>query len=138
LTWAVATIIVAGVAAYVASATTGAIATTAANSAVYNFAYDADTLYRSPTSDQAASAPARAEAERILSASAVRGGLSVADHDYLVASIAGGAGVTAPEAAARIDAVAAREQQEATDARVAADKARKAAAAVGILTALSM
>jgi hypothetical protein len=136
LAWALATAIVAIVAASVAASTTGGVAAAAANAP--NFIYDADTLYRTPSGDENALTPARAEAVRLLSVAAARGSLDPADHDYLVASVAARAGVTPAEAVQRVDAVVARERQAAADAVAATDKARGTAAALGFLTALSL
>jgi hypothetical protein len=138
LAWALATVVIAAVATASGLATTGGAAATAAAGAAQNFAYDADTLYRTPTADEAALAPVRAEAERLLAAAAARGGLDPADHDFLAASISSRTGVSPTEAQRRLDVVTQREAQAATDARVAADKARKAASAFAIFTALSM
>jgi hypothetical protein len=138
LAWALATALMAAVAAATASlATTGAAATTAA-ATQQNFAYDADLLFRAPTGDAAALAPARAEAERMLAASVATGGLTPDDRSYLVSSISSRAGVDPAEAQRRLDLVAQRERQTALNAQVAADDARKAAASFAILNAVAM
>jgi hypothetical protein len=138
LAWALATAVIAGVAAATASlAATGAAATTAA-ATQQNFAYDADLLYRTPGGDAAALAPARAEAERLLAAGAASGGLTADDRAYLAASIATRAGVDPAEAQRRLDLVAQRENQAAQAAQVAADDARKAAASFAIINAIAM
>ena len=138
LAWALATALVAALAAATASlAATGAAATTGA-ATQQTFAYDADLLYRAPAADPAVLAPVRAEAERLLAASAATGGLTPDDHAYLVASIASRAGVDPNEAQRRLDLVAQREHQAAQDAQVAADDARKAAATFAIINAIAM
>jgi hypothetical protein len=139
MTWAAATVIMAAIAASASAGLTGAAAAVASTTgAPPNLAYDADTLYRSPGGDAAALAPARAEAERMLAAGAVSGGLSADDRAYLIASISSRAAVTPDEAGRRVDLVIAREHKQADDAKAAADKAREAAAGMAVLTALSM
>ena len=140
LTWSLATVIVTAIAATVAASAAGGAAKAVTDDKVPgpNFAYDADALYRTPSGDTATLAGARAEAERILAASVVSGGLSIEDRSYLVASASSRAGVSPAEAQARVDAISAREQQAADAVRVAADKARKTSAALAMLTALSM
>jgi hypothetical protein len=138
LAWALATAIVASVAAATAAAATTGAAAGAGAAAQQNFAYDADLLYRAPAGDAAALAPARAEAERMLAASAATGGLTADDRAYLVASISSRAGVAPAEAQRRMDVVAQRESQIAQNAQAAADNARKAAAAFAIVNALAM
>jgi len=138
LAWALASIVVAVIAAALAAATTGGATTAAAAASPANFAYDADALYRTSAGDENALAPAKAEAWRLLAADALHGGLNVTDHDYLVASVAARVALSPVDAAQRVDAVVARERQAAADAAVAADNARKAAATLGFLTALSM
>jgi hypothetical protein len=138
LAWALATAVVAGVAATTATlAASGAAATTTA-ATQQNFAYDADLLYRAPGGDPAALTPARAEAERMLAASVATGGLTPEDHAYLVASVSNRAGVAPAEAERRLDVVTQRESQAALAAQVAADKARKAAATFAIINAIAM
>jgi hypothetical protein len=140
LTWAFATVVIGAVAVWAGAGVTGTTATVTSAHEVGapNLAYDADTLYRTPTGDQSALSAERAEAERILTASALRGGLGDDDRAYLIASIANRTGATPIEAARRVDQVENREQQAATEAKVVADKARKAAAALAILTSLSL
>lgn len=139
MTWAAATVVMAAIAASAGAGLTGVAAAVASKAGpAPNLAYDADTLYRSPAGDTAALAPARAEAERILAAGAVSGGLSPDDRNYLIASIASRAGVAPDEAGRRVDLVLAREHKQADDAKAAADKAREATAGLAVLTALSM
>jgi len=138
LAWALASLVVAVIAAALAAASTGGATTAAAAAGPANFAYDADTLYRTSAGDENALAPAKAEAWRVLAADALRGGLNPTDHDYLVASVAARVALSPAEATQRVDAVVARERQAAADAAVAADNARKTAATLGFLTALAM
>ncbi len=139
MTWAAATVIMAAIAASAGAGLTGAAAAVASTAgAPPNLAYDADTLYRSLGADTAALAPARAEAERMLAAAAVSGGLNADDRDYLIASIASRTAVAPAEAGRRVDMVLAREHKQADDSKAAANKAREAAAGLAVLTALSM
>jgi hypothetical protein len=138
LTWSLATVTVAAIAAAFAAASAGGAVSVADKAAGPTFAYDADALYRSLSGDPAALAGARLEAERIFAAATVTGGFSPEDISYLVASASNRAGVSPAEAQRRVDAISARERQAADDVRVAADKARKAAATMAILTTLSM
>jgi hypothetical protein len=138
LAWALASIVIAVVAAGLAATASSGGAAASAVVPAANFAYDADTLYRTPAGDENALAPAKAEAVRLLTAGALTGGLNAADHDYLVASMAARLAVAPAEATQRVDTVLARERQAAVDAKVAADNARKAVATLGFLTALTM
>jgi hypothetical protein len=138
LAWALATVLIAAIAVWAGSGLTSAAANIAAQKVPTNFTYDADALYRTPSGDITALAPVRAEAERILAASVVAGGLSDEDRGYLVSSITNRAGVAQVEAERRVTVVTARERQAADDARAAADKARKAAATAAIVTSLAL
>ena len=138
LAWALATAIVAAVAAATASLAGAGAAATATATSQQNFAYDADLLYRTPAGDAAALVPARAEAERMLAASAATGGLTPEDHAYLVGSISSRADVAPAEAERRLDVVSQRESQNALNAQLAADKARKGAATFAIINAIAM
>jgi hypothetical protein len=102
-------------------------------------AYDVDTLFRSDRPDASASAAdARAEAARILTAGAVNGAMPPSDSIYLGQLVSDHAFVTPAEARRRVDAIVVREQDAANKVRLAADAARKAGAAFGLITALSM
>ncbi len=106
---------------------------------IQGLAYDVDTLFRSDRPDPTSSASdARAEAARILASAAVNGQMPPADSVYLSQLVSDHAFVTPAEARRRVDAVAAREQDAAGKVRMAADEARKAAAAFGLIAALSM
>ncbi len=100
--------------------------------------YLLDTLFR-PTqpNPQANTADSKAEAGRILATGAT-GDISQADHDYLVQLVASRTGLSPADAGKRVDEVIAQEKQVIEKAKVAADKARKAAAAFSIYTAVSM
>ena len=101
--------------------------------------YDSDYLFRSLRGDLPPSnAQARVDAEHILGAGLVRGGLSQDDSAYLNALVVTQTGVGPAEAQRRIEVVTDREQQIATAAKQAADTARKTAASLAIVTALSM
>lgn len=125
LAWAVSAVLIAGVALNATVAATNATANTAAASA----SYAADSLLRSdhPVTDPAA-ANARAEITRILGH-----GTDVEDGDksYLIGQVATQTGLSREEAQKRVDATV-------QTLRETADKARKASAAVGFFTALSM
>jgi hypothetical protein len=64
--------------------------------------------------------------------------LPTRDSAYLADLVAAHTGLSAVDAQARVDAVVAREQAVESNIRQAADKARKAAAALAMFTALSM
>jgi hypothetical protein len=124
LAWAVATIVVVGVALGVTASTVSA--TSGAASAV---SYATDTMLRADRPvDGDASGALRAQLGRVL---AREGPLAADDRTYLVRVVARQTGVSQAEASARVDA--------ATDSiRSAADKARKVSSALGFFTALSM
>ena len=121
--WAVATLIVVGVALGTTASTVGA--TTGAASAT---SYATDTMLRSDRPGDAASAGARTELGGIL---AREGTMATDDRAYLVRVVARQTGVSQAEAARRVDAAT-------TSIREAADKARKVSSAIGFFTALSM
>ena len=121
-------------AADAASGGTSPIAAIAA-APIQGLAYE----FRSDRVDPAPSAgDAHAEAARILAAGAVNGQTSAADANYLAQLVSDHAFITPAEAHRRVEAVAAREQDAANKVRLAADAARKAAAAFSLMTALSM
>jgi hypothetical protein len=94
--------------------------------------YDVDTLFRSSHPDaSAAAANAGAEATRILGKALAAGDMPAADRIYLAQLIAARTGVSQEEAQQRVSAVT-------TQARAAADTARKAGAMTSIYIALSM
>jgi hypothetical protein len=154
LTWALATVIGAGLLASAASSVVGggvrAAATVAAgaaqgaaNSAQSSTsqagAYEVDTLFRSSRPDANASpADARAEATRILATGLANGDVSAADRTYLARLVAARTGMSEADAQKRVDDVIAQVKAAEAKARQAADAARKAASAFSIFTALSM
>ena len=114
-------------------------ATTAGAAAASPFAYDSDYLFRSLRGDLPPSnVQARIDAQHILAAGLVRGGLSPDDSVYLNALVVAQTGVGPAEAQRRIDGVIDREQQIAAAAKQAAETARKTAASLAIFTSLSM
>jgi hypothetical protein len=120
LAWAVATVIVAGVAL---STTIGAASTAGATTA----SYAADRLMRS-TRPVGTAPSARAEVVRLLS----RGNeFQPDDRGYLTNMVVAQTGVSQQEAQQRVDTAVASIRQ-------AADQARKASSALGFFTALSM
>jgi hypothetical protein len=94
--------------------------------------YDVDKLFRSSRPDGNGSASnASAEATRILGKALTAGNMPAADRSYLAQLIAGRTGLSQEEAQRRVDAVT-------TEAREAADAARRASAMASIYLALSM
>lgn len=150
LTWALATVLTAGVLAGSAAALIGggtqAAATVAGGAAQgaaaqatagdADRAYTIDALFRT-TEGTPASADVRQEAGRIL-AKSLAGGIAPADRDYLAGLVAARAGIDQATAQQRVEAAAQAEQQAVAKAREAADKARKAASGFSLFTALSM
>ncbi|HZK98527.1 MAG TPA: hypothetical protein VFC47_01385 [Caulobacteraceae bacterium] len=133
LTWAVATVMVALLVAGAASLAVG-LGTRAANTngASGPYAYDADGLFRSSRPDDSASAPAvRAEAGRILTKDVAAPAPPPDDRAYLAGLVAARTGLAPADAQRRVDTTLAAE-------RDAADKARKAASATSLFTALAM
>jgi hypothetical protein len=110
------------------SATSGGV--TAAASVVNP--YDVDTLFRSSRPDaNTPASSASAEATRILGKAVTAGNMAAADRSYLAQLIAARSGLSQEEAQQRVDAVM-------TQAREAADAARKASAMASLYLALSM
>ncbi|MDB5471443.1 MAG: hypothetical protein JWR84_3003 [Caulobacter sp.] len=138
LAWATASVVVAAVAALVATAGAGKAADTAVRVVGPAYEYDADSLFRTSFNDPAATATARDEARRVLQASDPTKGPSAADRAYLAGSVVNRTGLKPEEATARVDDVVAREMKAAAVVQSAADDARKAAAAFAVLTALSL
>lgn len=137
LAWGMATLLVAGILTS-AVGVLGAGASVAAGAAAGTEAADSDrsqpmvdTLFRSTNPDPTApAADARGEAGRILTRS-VAGELDPADRTYLAQTVAARTGISQDEAEKRVDTVVAQGKE-------AADTARKAAAAVSLMTALSL
>jgi hypothetical protein len=120
LAWAVATVIVAGVAL---STTMGVASTAGATTA----SYATDRLMRS-TRPVGTAPTARAEVARLLSRGTE---IQPDDRSYLTNMVVAQTGVSQQEAQQRVDTAIA-------SIREAADKARKASSALGLFTALSM
>lgn len=124
LAWAVATVIVAGV-AFTATAS----AVNAAADAASATGYATDTLLRSDRpADAASTEAARAEIGRLL---ARPDAMAANDRAYLARLVARQTGVSPAEAQQRVDAAT-------TSIREAADKARKVSSSVGFFAALSL
>lgn len=158
LSWALATVVVMGLAgsAFTSLAGTGAQAvstaavtatTTGAAAAATSDAPDAATGYFTDlllrpqdltTRAQADDASAAAEVSRILMRGAVSDGVPEADRAYIAAIVASRAGVTPEEARARVDQTLQQVEDAKNAALQAADEARKAAATTAMLGALSL
>ena len=121
LAWAVATVIVAGVALSVTSSAASSAAATSAS-------YATDRLMRSARPDAGPSLASRAEVVRLLSRETE---MQPDDRGYLTSMVAAQTGVSQQEAQQRVDTAIA-------SMREAADKARKVSSALGFFTALSM
>jgi len=142
MAWAVAAVFTATVLAGAASVLTGSAATVASgaaqgaaqsNAATSPSPYIVDTLFRSDRPDATATGQdPRPEATRILATGLRPGGnVSDADRTYLAHVIAARTGISQGEAQQRVnDAI--------TNARQAADTARKAARNLALVTAFSM
>jgi hypothetical protein len=154
LAWAVATLLTAAIITSASTAMVGSGvraastvaggaaqgATTAATGAAATRAYDVDSLFRSAKTDDG-SGPmddTRTEASRILAMGVTNGDVPAADRTYLAQLIAARTGISEADAQKRVDDVVAQEKAAEAKMRDAADKARKAASAFSIFTALSM
>lgn len=160
LSWALATVIVAGLAgsaftslvgggiqalASASSSATivGATSASSSDKAGANVAagYFTDALLRRQdlrNRAQTDDAAATAEVSRILLNSATAGSMPDEDKTYLSAVVASRTGLTPDEATARVDAVLQRIDQAKIEAQKAADKARKSASTTAMLGALSL
>lgn len=159
LSWALATVVVAGLAGSaftslvgggvqaLASATSTATIAGATSASVGNAGPDVATGYftdallrrqdlrnRAQTDDAAAVA----EVSRILLNSATAGSMPDEDKTYLSAVVASRTGLTPEEATARVDSVLQRIDQAKVETQEAADKARKSASKTAMLGALSL
>lgn len=100
--------------------------------------YFVDSLYRTDHPSAALSdADVRGQTTRIL-LNGANGDVAAPDKAYLAQLVAARTGLSQADAEKRVDDVIAQENAAATKARQAADAARKAAARLSILTALSM
>ena len=159
LAWALATLLVVGflssaliaalgtgvqaASTVVSGAATGAVANAGEGSAEVT-SYFVDTLFRSADPAKLA-APgnegdraATSQASRILFAGATSGEMSAEDRTYLTQLVAARAGLSEPDAQARVDAVLKRVEQAKLEAQQAADSARKAGATFALVSALSL
>lgn len=148
ITWAVATILVATVAAGAirsaageagrAVADAGATAVNAATNSTLS-TYEIDKLFRSSNSSGTASlADTRVETAHIVANAFVSGSVSDADRAYLMEQVAARTGATRAEAQARVDGFFAAVTQAQAKFKAEADSARKAAAQASLYLALSM
>lgn len=159
LSWALATVVVAGLAgsaftslvgggvqalasatstATIAGATSGSTDNTGPNGAA---GYFTDALLRPQdlrSRVQTDDAAAVAEVSRILLNSATAGSMPDEDKTYLSAVVASRTGLTPEEAKARVDAVLQRIAQAKVETQEAAEKARKSASTTAMLGALSL
>ena len=132
LAWALATVLVAVLAASTAGFAGGAAAHHRDGASAEPHSYQLDVLFRSPTSMATVSDPAtRAEAGRILTQAATERQVSEDDRVYLTQMVALRAGVTPAIAQARTDATINKVRDEANQAR-AADEG------LGLFTALAL
>ena len=135
ITWATATVMVAALAvgaAGLGGAVLGARAADGDAAAEGPYAAQVDAMFRSARPDESPSAAAvRAEAGRILARNATGGPKNLDDRPYLASLVAVHTGLLPDVAQVRADV-------GLTDARLAAEKARKAAAASAIFTGLAM
>lgn len=161
VSWAVATVFVAGFLASslgslagagaqavgTAAATAGIAGSAAAASSSNGGSADAATSYFTdallrPQQVQARAqnddAAATAEVSRILLNGAVQGGVPENDKAYLAAIVSARTGLSPQESRNRVDAVLKRVDDAKVAAQVAADKARKAAATTALVGSLSL
>jgi hypothetical protein len=141
ITWAVATILAALVAAgAVVSAAGGAgHAVADATTAGTLMPYDVDKLFRSTsTAAGAAATEARMEAAHIVANAFASGSVPDADRTYLAEQVAARTGASQSEAQARVDGLIAAVIQSQEKLKADADKVKKATAQASIYLALSM
>jgi hypothetical protein len=130
-----------GVAAGAASgAAQAGVQNGAASAALDPSAYFVDTMFRSPNQADAVRADFRTETARILAHSTQDGRIALAPEDrtYLAQLVAARAGIGQPEAEQRVDALVKQLNDAQDKIREAADAARKRAAQLSIMLALSM
>jgi hypothetical protein len=157
VTWAVATVLIAAVAAasVVSGVGAGARAASegvstmaqglassaqgAASSVSHAFAYDIDKLFRpAGTAAVALSADQRTEAAQIIGNALTVGKMPDADRSYLADQIAARTGISQADAQSRVDNAVAAATDAQTKLKADADSARKAASEASIYLALSM
>jgi hypothetical protein len=159
LSWALATVVVAGLAgsaftslvgsgvqaasSVAATASVGATAATAGGEEAPDLAtgYFTDLLLRpqdAAARAQSDDAAATAEVSRILMQGAAKGEVPEADRAYVATIVASRAGIPQEEARTRVDQVLQQIEDAKNTALQAADDARKSAATVALLGALSL
>jgi putative Mn2+ efflux pump MntP len=150
VTWALATVVVAGIAAssitlviggssraaaqVAGSGASGVMATANSPAASYNV----DKLLRSSGDASASAADTRAEVDHILANAISKGSIADTDRTYLASLIAQKGGASPEAARKRVDEFVTSINDAKTKAKEAADAARKVAAETAIYTALSM
>jgi hypothetical protein len=112
----------------------------AASAALDPSAYFVDPMFRSPNQADAVRADFRTETVRILAHSTQDGRIALAPEDrtYLAQLVAARAGIGQPEAEQRVDVLVKQLNDAQDKIREAADAARKRAAQLSIMLALSM
>jgi len=141
ITWAVATILVAVVAAGSIMSAAGAAGRAAAEAATTGalMPYDVDKLFRSTsTAAGSAAAEARAEAAHIVANAFATGNVPDSDRTYLAEQVAARTGASQSESQARVDGLIAAVMQSQEKLKADADRAKKATAQASIYLALSM
>jgi hypothetical protein len=154
LAWAVASIVVAGLATSALSAAasggarlvsnvaSGAVAGATQGAATQSdgsTGYFVDALFRAdPPRANVPPQEAQGEAARILARAVANGNLDPADRSYLAKLVAARTGMSQAEAEKRVDDVIAQEKAAEQKAREAADAARKSASAASFFTFFSM
>lgn len=102
-------------------------------------AYYTDGLFRGvQTGTNDADAATRSEVARIFVQNMKNDTLPAEDKEYLVQMVSLRSGLTTEEASTRVDATVAKIQEMKREAKMAADKARKASSAFSIFAGLSM
>jgi hypothetical protein len=143
ITWAVATIIVAGAGATAAMiAGSGSAAGAMSNSAMSHSSispYEIDRLFRSSNFGGAALlADARTETANIAANAFANGSISAADRAYLTEQVSARTGASQADAQGRVDNFVVAVTEAQAKLKAEADSARKAAAEASIYLALSL
>jgi len=140
ITWAVATILVAAVAAGSAMSVAAAAAHAAgASSGGALMPYEVDKLFRSINSTaEPAAAEARVQATHIVANAFASGTVPDTDRAYLTEQVAANTGILKSEAQARVDGFTAAVMQSQAQLQADAATAKKATAQASIYLALSM
>jgi hypothetical protein len=139
ITWAVATTLVAAIAAgsfMSAAGAAGHAVADAANSPVS--AYTVDKLFRASGSGSGNTAETRAETAHIVANALATGSVPDADRTYLVEQVAARTGMTQAYAQARVDSFVASVDEAQAKVKADAVAAKRAAAQAAIYLALSM